>query len=145
MCFEREFEDAKAEVARLETLLTDVCWYNFETVCRAWDHPWPKSQPTSAIQLHAIRQKRWFNKGHLREQVTFPLYFKGVVQDAPALPPQVVLGELLQAREYMQFCEEQVSAPYDWAPGGHKYEALAETTLVGRFSNESSGDGGEPE
>ena len=38
--FEAEFYNASLEVVRLEQLLKDVYWYNFEVACRTWKSPW---------------------------------------------------------------------------------------------------------
>ena len=47
--------------------------------------------------------------------------------------PEVVQRELKEAKEYMEACRTQISAPYDWAPGGALYEALRKTTAVGHM------------
>ena len=39
--FEKEYKDAQDEFTRLSELFRDVCWYNFETECRKWQHPYP--------------------------------------------------------------------------------------------------------
>lgn len=130
--FRREHENALCEFERLSYLFKDVCWYNFETTCRSWRAPWRESQQDSSITLHGVRQQRWWARGHEREQLTFPLYYRGVVSDAPPLPPRILLAECEAAADYLRVCEQNITAPDDWAPGGAKYEALRETTLVGR-------------
>jgi hypothetical protein len=57
MCeeFEAEHQRAKDECDRLNALFKDVCWYNFETQCRAWREPWPVSWLDSRIELHGVR------------------------------------------------------------------------------------------
>ena len=130
--FEREYRDARAEFLRLSELFKDVCWYNFETTCREWRYPWRRSDMDSLIILRAIVFKRKWNKGNLIEHGHFPEWYAGCVQDAPTLPPQIVLHELLAARDYMHACEKQMTAPYDWSPGGQLYEHLRRTTAVGQ-------------
>jgi hypothetical protein len=131
--FEREYQDAKDEFLRLTQLFKDVCWYNFETVCRSWEAPWRKSVPSSTVELLGYNVTRWWNNGHMRERCRCPTWYYGEVRHAPKLPPLIVLTELLAAKEYMFACEQQISAPYDWAPGGKRYEALKQTTLVGKL------------
>ena len=129
--FEREHRDARAEFLRLSELFKDVCWYNFETSCAKWRRPWPLSDPDSLVELHALVFHRKWNRGRLIEHGRFPLYYSGPVAEAPKLPPEIVLHELQAAKEYMLACEKQVSAPYDWAPGGPAYIELQRTTAVG--------------
>ena len=130
--FEEEFFYARQEYVRLGNLFRDVCWYNFETECRKWNAPWRPSDPDSFVHLFAHRYKLQWNRRHLRESACFPCYYTGPVSDAPPLPPQIVLAELEQAKQYMEACRSQTSAPIDWAPGGAKYEALRRTTKVGK-------------
>ena len=130
--FEREYRDACVEYDRLQELFRDVCWYNFETTCRAWAPPWRESRQDSEVQLLGMSFRRKWSRGRLIEHGHFPSYYTGVIRDAPVLPPQVVLSELRAAEEYMGACKTQMSAPRDWAPGGRLYENLARRTLVGR-------------
>ena len=130
--FEREYNDARDEFLRLSELFKDVCWYNFETRCRNWTHPWRKSDPDSVIELHGMHFDQFWNKGRRRESGHFPIWFNGAVAGAPELPPQIVLHELQAAKEYMLACEKQIAAPYEWAPGGKLYEALRRQTAVGK-------------
>ena len=58
------------------------------------------------------------------EQCTFPIWYSGSVEDAPALPPSIIYNELKHARAYMHFMKEQITAPHDYAPGGRAYEKL---------------------
>ena len=129
--FGREHKDACDELTRLSELFKDVCWYNFETKCRVWQHPWRQSRPDSLVELHSHKYTKFWNRGHLCESAKFPYYYQGEVKDAPPLPAVIVQNELREARMYVKACAEQVTAPYDWAPGGVKYEALCRTTLVG--------------
>lgn len=128
--FEREHRDARAEFVRLSELFKDVNWYNFETTCRAWMHPWHESDLDSPVQLHARVVTQKWARGCLFEHGRFPMYYEGPVRDAPKLPPEIVLIELRDAFDYMKACEKQMSAPYDWAPGGFLYEHLRRTTVV---------------
>ena len=122
--FEREHERAMRECQQLETLYKEVCWYNFETRCRTWTEPWHESWHRSPVQLTGHSYKQEWKNGRLRETATFPVWYSGPISGAPALPPEIILSELRDAQEYSRFTHEQQSAPHDWAPGGHKYEAL---------------------
>ena len=134
--FAREYTEAQREVQRLKDLYRDVCWYNFETQCKDWKHPWFTSWGASSTELHGTRVERVWKKGRLAEHGVFPVYYRGMVADAPSLPPVIVLTELKAAEEYMHFMSEQRFAPYDWAPGGRKYEQmLRESEGVRAFNN----------
>lgn len=124
--FRKEHACAMDEYLRLSDLFNDVCWYNFETVCRTWKSPWRASTPDSNVKLHGHRYRKW----GCGECSTFPIYYQGLVTQAPGLPPELVLHELRDAFDYMVECEQQITAAYDWAPGGVKYEALRRTTSV---------------
>ena len=120
--FTEEYERAAEEFYRLGALFKDVCWYNFETQCRSWSEPWRRSDPRSPLCLESHRYSG-------RESGEFGVWYEGTVSDAPPLPPQIVLEEMRTASLYMHACYEQISAPYDWAPGGKKYKELLRTTL----------------
>ena len=132
MCewFEDELSEATREVDRLTDLFREVCWYNFETQCRKWTHPWPESMGSSHIELHGTKIVIDDSRGRRREVGLFPVYYKGIVRDAPPLPPLIVLKELREATEYQRLCAAQRSAPFDWAPGGKSYLKLLQTTHV---------------
>ena len=121
--FELEYARACSEHERLSALFRDVCWYNFETVCRCWRSPWYESFGGSSIRLHGVRVQ-----GQWSEKTTFPVYYSGTIRDAPALPPQLVLCEVQEAFAYKEFMEQQRFAPYEWAPGGARYERLLRTS-----------------
>lgn len=131
--FVREYERAVTEHTRLKQLYSDVCWYYFETKCRTWSQPWPQSFLESQVVLHsAIYKTHERSRGGTSESGHFPIYYSGPVGDAPLLPPKIVFDELQSAKAYMAKCEEDCSAPYDWAPGGVKYEQLRQQTQVGK-------------
>jgi hypothetical protein len=130
--FTREHRDAVTEFTRLAELTKEVCWYNFETRCRSWTSPWRPSLPGTTVELLGMSFERSWLRGCLMEHGHFPEWYHGPVEDAPHLPPEIVLKELRDAKAYMDACEKQASAPRDWAPGGALYEELARTTLVGR-------------
>jgi hypothetical protein len=129
--FEREYEDARSEYQRLEELFKDVCWYNFERTCLTWRYPWRQSYSDSKVELLGMSFTRKWNRGCLIEHGHFPTYYSGPLDNAPDLPPQILLDELKAARDYMEACKKQTTAPYDWAPGGELYKELVRTTLVG--------------
>ena len=128
--FEDEFHAAQMECNRLQKLFKDVCWYNFETQCQHWNRPWPTSWPASPIALHGVRIEINTRNGRDRETGHFPIYFEGSIQDAPPLPPIIILTEMRAAAAYLEECRTQCSAPYDWAPGGSRYLELQQTTKV---------------
>jgi len=130
--FEREYGEAKEEFVRLSHLFKEVCWYNFETACRTWRQPWRFTDPDSTVSVDCMQFTRKWERGCLMEYGRFPVWYEGPVRDAPPLPPEIVLHELRDAREYMLACQKQISAPYDWAPGGKCYEELCRVTSVGR-------------
>lgn len=130
--FEREYRDACSEYHRLCELFKDVCWYNFETKCRGWLHPWRSSDPFSDIELLGMCFKRKWCRGNLNEHGHFPVWYSGSVQDAPELPPAIILLEIKAARDYMHACKQQTTAAHDWAPGGVLYNELLRTTAVGK-------------
>lgn len=132
MCEEFDFEHtrAKLECVRLQGLLRDVCWYNFETRCRSWQTPWPTSYENSFVELNGVSIEISTRNGREREIGHFPLWYSGTIRDAPILPPEIIALDLKDAMEYLAFTEQQRTAPHDWAPGGKLYNTLLETTTV---------------
>ena len=129
--FKREYRDAQVEYDRLTQQFKDVCWYNFETRCVEWKRPWRSSDPESRVEVYGMSFHRTWRRGHLVEHARFPVWYDGPVCDAPYLPPSIIATEVEEARRYMEACRTQLTAPYDWAPGGILYEALRRTTAVG--------------
>ena len=132
MCeyFEDEYKKAQRECDRLNELFKDVCWYNFETVCRKWSYPWQQSWEESLVELRGLSLRNDRRNGRDREIGEFPIYFQGEVRDAPPLPPQIILTELKLASEHLEECLINKTAPTDWEPGGPKYNELLRTTSV---------------
>lgn len=128
--FEAEYDRAVMESERLSSLFKDVCWYNFETACRDWRDPWPCSWGESHIELHGYCIEIEQRSGRNREIGHFPVYYSGAVQDAPPLPPAIILSELKLALEYVEKCRQDTDAPHSWAPGGDNYNKLLEHTCV---------------
>jgi len=122
--FQREYDRAAEEVFRLERLTRDVAWYAFEVKARNWTDPWWETTRSSILELHGARYTRG-KRG--REFSEYPVYYNGPVEDAPYLPPDVLLRECKVAREELARACEQINAAVDWAPGGKHYEALCET------------------
>ena len=116
-CFKNRHRLALEEYVRLENMLRNVTWYNFETVCRKWRDPWPASVDESVLELYGMRVERT----RRREKVSYPIYYSGPLDKAPQLPPQILLHELKLAHDLVRELEVQCSAPYDWAPGGALY------------------------
>lgn len=142
--FAREYEWLWAEYKRIEELLRNVVWYNFETVVCKWRHPWPESFENSTLQLHAQRYVLVRGRGgRMCEKAQFPLYYDGPVCKAPPLPPEIILHELKLAYEAVKEAEERCCAPYDWAPGGRLYEKMIRTSDgVRAYEQLSSKEGG---
>jgi hypothetical protein len=128
--FESEYADAKRERERLEALLSDVTWYQFEVNCRSWKPPWPETWGSSRIELLGARIERVVRNGRAREVGHFPVYYTGAIKDAPQLPPAIVYHEWKDACAYEAKCLMNTTAADDWAPGGHLYLKLLKTTLV---------------
>ena len=122
--FDREHARAKREYRQLVGLWRDVCWYNFETNCRKWTDPWHSSMYGSWIELHGHSFCTKWQNGRLVESGTFPVWYSGVLGEAPHLPPEILLDEIDEAKKYVEFTAEQRWAPYDYAPGGRKYQQL---------------------
>jgi hypothetical protein len=76
----------------------------------------------SPVILHGARYAYACKRGRLRESGSFPVYYEGIVQHAPKLPPEIVLLEVHRAHKDAKACEELTTAPWDWAPGGRLYE-----------------------
>ena len=115
-----EYCKVRDEYEFLLSLFRDCCWYNFETVCRNWEEPWHTSWAGSHTQLCGIRAQTVNNTLDL----SYPIWYRGAIRDAPPLPPLIIYKELQDAKAYMLYMKEQRWAPYDYAPGGHKYEKL---------------------
>lgn len=128
--FESEYMNAQLECKRLTKLFKDVCWYNFETKCRTWRHPWPESWEGSAIELHGVSIEIDTRNGRNREIGHFPVWYQGSIRDAPPLPPEILLKELRDASDYLKFTRQQTTAAHDWAPGGKLYQQLVKETSV---------------
>ena len=118
--FRNEYYNAKREYDRLSTLFRECCWYNFETACRTWREPWYASWGPSVSTLYGVSYKQCGSG----EQCTFPIWYSGSVEEAPTLPPHIIYNEIKEARAYMRFMRDQISAPHDYAPGGRAYEKL---------------------
>ena len=138
--FSRRHRYALQEYNRLEIMLRDVVWYNFETVARTWRHPWPESFPQTTLTLHGMRFQLTNGRGGRKaEKADFPIYYCGAVQDAPPLPPQIILHELEDAYRLVKETEAACAAPYEWAPGGRMYEQMVrESPGVAAFSSKCS-------
>ena len=135
--FQKDYNFAQLELSRLQQLVQEVMWYNFETVAKNWGYPWPASILDSALKLHGQRYYCVKSKsGRSTEKAEFPCYYYGATKDAPPLPPEIVLSELKLAYEYTQQCAKNCNAPYDYAPGGREYETLLRTSAgVKAFEN----------
>jgi len=118
--FDLEYKAARREFQQLSVLFREVCWYSFETKCRNWDTPWYVSWGGSTTTQYG----HVFDEKNGKVRARFPLWYNGPVSDAPPLPPDIVYVELQAARAHMCALKESRYAPYDYAPGGRKYEAL---------------------
>ena len=113
-----EYRRAKKETKRLGFLYQEACWYNFETHSRDWQHPWHETADQTALLMHGHS----YQPTPRGETGSYHVYYYGDARDAPHLPPEILAKELRDAREYEQLLEEERFAPYEWAPGGRKYE-----------------------
>lgn len=127
--FERELTRLMVERARIVALLKDVMWYNFEVTVRGWKDPWPESFMGSILELHAHRYDVVPTRGgRLCEKAHFPLYYSGSVAHAPPLPPDICMRELEDVTSAIEYMKECILAPYEWAPGGRRYEEMMRTS-----------------
>ena len=92
----------------------------------------------SEVVLHSarysIKRQYVFKNGRFRgtrqrEKGEFPVYYEGSVRDAPLLPPLIVHREVKLAQELENELNEQCAAPYEWAPGGRKYQEHVHNSL----------------
>ena len=127
-----ELQEARAEATRLARLYQEVCWYHFETVCRNWNWPWHPTMGKSPIRLHGVRIVQHVRNGRTYEAGEYPVWYYGMIEDAPLLPPVIVHNELYHARKEIARLERLQSDIYDYAPGGVKYLELVSKTLVGK-------------
>ena len=141
--FSLEHRRAHQEWIRLCQLLKDVLWYNFEVEAKTWRRPWHESMHDSFLCLYgrSYVDVPVHSRGHVYETGYFPIFYEGCVGEAPHLPVEIIAREVRAAKEYLDACKSQIGASYDWAPGGHLYNALCRTTPVGRkFSQSDSED-----
>ena len=122
--FAREYRFALQELDRLKTLLRDAMWYNFDVV--SWQsgcfgQRWYYNRTT---ELYAVRSELIRKRGHTAEKVSFPVYYHGEVATAPRLPPEILMSEVESAKRLVEETREACSAPYEWAPGGRRYEQM---------------------
>lgn len=143
----RAYMKAKEEYDRLKSLLTDMTWYHFEVQASKWKRLWHESHATSLVNLTGMRYTMWRpNTGGWREHGEFPVYYNGPVCEAPKLPLEIMLSEVQSAYLLMRSLREAVDAPFEWAPGGVKYQELYRTTTVPKrydlrqFSRETASD-----
>lgn len=127
-----ELQKAHQECKRLAALFKDICWYNFETVCRNWRGPWYQSMQQSRVVLRGCRITEYTRNGRVHESGEFPVWYDGPIGQAPKLPPQILLSELKLAYDHMVSMEALKCAAYQWAPGGALYIKLLNETMVGK-------------
>ena len=127
-----ELNHARSECRRLAWLFKQICWYNFETVCKQWNRPWYPSLQQSRVELHGCRTEYVTRNGRTREIGHFPIYYHGPLSDAPPLPPVILLSELKDAYDSMIQLEAVRCNAFAWAPGGAKYQQLLKDTMVGK-------------
>lgn len=146
--FYREHLRAQEEHRRLLSLLREVAWYNFELKCSTWRSPWPESWTDTSLTLCGACYQEINRRGRVRESGRFPVYYHGPLRDAPALPPEVVFREVQMAADLVEETRDRINDPYDWAPGGDKWEKLVRESSSAvlyeerRKSNRLGGHGG---
>ena len=89
--FAREYRFALQELDRLEMLLRDVMWYNFETVARGWRYPWFESYSDCTVELFGVRSELHRKRGHIAGHLSCLLY---VHLGRPPLPPEIIMAEI---------------------------------------------------
>ena len=125
-----EYTAAHSELEQLNFLYRELVWSNYEVKIG-------KERGATTVALHTHVHD------HGRRTLTFPIYYYGSVEQAPVVPPIIVLKELYSAEKYVEAIKEQMNAAYDWAPGGDKYNLHMRTSLMARIL--SKGRGGEDE
>lgn len=137
--FANEHTRACIELKRLQLLWENARWYNFECQARKWRTPWLESVGESEMILRGARYTTVNNRARRKQKSEDPIWYKGPCDDAPPLPPQILYNELKAAQELVEFHLTNCTAPYDWAPGGDKYEQmLRESPTVKMFGTNSS-------
>ena len=127
--FRKMLRDAEQEyVERLDSLLSEICWFNFEVNCKTWSPPWYTSIMDTLVILHGVRYAFVKNGGRVYECGEYPVYYEGPVRDAEAVPPEIVLAELRAAATHVHECKELLLGVDTYAPGGIDYLVLAEMT-----------------
>lgn len=122
--FNREYQAAVREYKTLLDMYNRVMWYQFEVVCSKWKDPWFVSMNDSIVYLHAYKEQMVWRHGRLVTESSAPVWYAGTIKSAPQLPPEIVYVELMAAKEYMNKMREHRWDPYEYAPGGRKYEKL---------------------
>ena len=125
---DRELADARNELQNLRVMQAEINWYNFEVACLKWNWPWHPSFIMTPIILEGMRITHTRKRGKRHELIEFPVWYSGTVYDAEQVPYEILAKEIKEAEAYVQRAEENVNAPYGWAPGGALYEHLRRTT-----------------
>ena len=99
--FRKMLRDAEQEYERLNSLLYEICWFNFEVNCKTWSPPWYTSIMDTLVILHGVRYAVVKNGGRVYECGEYPVYYEGPVRDAEAVPPEIVLAELRAAATHV--------------------------------------------
>jgi hypothetical protein len=120
----REVNAARSELVRLRSLYADVCWYHFEISVQDWNTPWHVTLGRSLVTLHSRRVERGVTR--------WGFFYSGPVEEAPVLPPEVVVSELELAGSELAHWRRILHDITAYAPGGAAYTQLCENTLVGR-------------
>jgi len=125
-------QEAITELVRLQEVLKDACWYNFEVRAQWWKPPWRESAPSSRVLMHGLRCRNRYYRKKRHECVDFPVWYEGAVKDAPSLPIEILATDVKMASKYADKMLEQLYDAEDWAPDGWQYERLRQETLVGK-------------
>jgi hypothetical protein len=120
-------------------MFANVCWFNFEINCKSWGPPWYATILNTNVELCSYRYEVIRNGNREYETAEFPIYYKGTVQDAESIPPEIILSELRDVAEDLHHCKEDLLAVDSFAPGGMDYEHLRRTT---QYKQTISGDTG---
>lgn len=129
---EELYEQAKRELRSLLGLLKQVIQYSVLRDTAQGHDPWRDASMAQRfrleVQLHGVRLKTLTRNGRERQVGLFPIYYAGDAAEAPPLPAEILLSEVVAQREIVEELEELRNGASDWAPGGRKYLKLVNET-----------------
>ena len=139
----KELFGAKQELKHLNDLCKEIMWYNFEINSHKWGGPWRKHNEHACLSLHGFSLTQIKKHGRVSYPGQFPIWYEGLVANAPQLPPEIIINELNDQVARVEAMEAGVHDAYDYAPGGRKYLQLVRDTLVGKPISDATVNHGE--